>query len=118
VRTSPQDELEWMINQNLIVEAADHGGEVRYVPTPRFKRQLAKHLSDLEETESDPAEAVNKAVLKTLIDMANSVSREDTDRLYVRMNIMLSILPRKNLVGQVVEDMEEIHRMKAFRAGI
>ncbi len=113
LKTSPSRELDWLVTKGIIIQRADTTGQVRHTISSQFERQLAKHLSDLEETEHDPSEVLHKAALKSIINAAGGGSTEDHDRLYVRMNLILTILPTNSILKRISEDMEEIRMGKA-----
>ena len=116
MRESSREELEWMLRKGLLLAAGFETGLPRYIPSSRFKDQLDQHLSYLEEFEKYPSEVLNKALLKVLIDASDPKSKEDHDRLFIRLNLLLSILPKKVLLHKVTEDLEEIRKIRAFRS--
>ena len=112
LKASPSRELEWLMTKGILIQRAETSGEVRHTISSQFKRELAKHLSALEETEYDPSEVLNKAVLKALVNAAGGGSAEDNERFFVRMNLMLTLLPTNSILKRITDDMEEIHRAK------
>ncbi len=105
---SPRDELKWLVSKGILLRRRNTFGQPAYLPSSQFKQELAKQLADFEETEPDPSEVLNKAVLKAIVGKGSIVTESGHDRLYVRMNLILSLLPRQSLLKQIIEDLREI----------